>query len=116
MEVKNCHLVIALISLMLFSTGTRAECYGEGEYEVCSEVEVDADDNITARSWDTDGNTYEINTETHQIPNGHETVTTDTDGNEYSIRTWTDSEGSHTQDSDGNICTITHTGKMIGCE
>lgn len=107
-------LVAALA--MLSAAGIRAECYGEGEYMVCSDVETDADGDVHARSWDTDGNTYQVDTESRPYLNGHEIESSDSDGNNYSIKTWTDSTGSHSEDSDGNTCTITRTGKMIGCD
>lgn len=110
----------AKVAALLFCLGlavasaAQAECYGEGEYMVCSDVETDDDGDVHA-SWDTQGNSYQIDTETRPYLNGHETQSSDSDGNSYSIRSWTDSSGSHSEDSEGNICTITPTGQMIGC-
>ncbi len=97
------------------ASAAQAECHGEGEYVVCSDVETDDDGDVHAKSWDTQGNSYQIDTETRPYLNGHETQSSDSDGNSYSIRSWTDSSGSHSEDSEGNICTITPTGQMIGC-
>jgi hypothetical protein len=100
---------------MTAASVAHAECYGEGEYMVCSDVETDDDGDVHAKSWDTDGNTYQMDTETRPYLNGHETQSSDSDGNSYSIRSWTDSSGAHSEDSEGNICTITPSGQMIGC-
>jgi hypothetical protein len=43
--------LIATLSL-LSVTGVHAECYGEGEYTVCSDVETDADGDVHAKAWD----------------------------------------------------------------
>lgn len=106
--------LIATLSL-LSVTGVHAECYGEGEYTVCSDVETDADGDVHAKAWDTDGNTYQVDTESRPYLNGHVIESSDSDGNSYSIKTWTDRNGSHSEDSDGNVCTVTWTGQMIGC-
>ncbi|WP_205894410.1 hypothetical protein [Pseudomonas edaphica] len=131
--------LIVCLGASLSST-VNAECFGEDEYMVCSDVETDADGDIHARSWDTDGNTYHLDTETRPYANGHvvessdsegntyhlDTETrpyanghvvesSDSEGNSYSIKSWSDSSGAHTEDSEGNVCTITPTGQMIGC-
>lgn len=54
--------LIVCLGASLSST-VNAECFGEDEYMVCSDVETDADGDIHARSWDTDGNTYHLDTE-----------------------------------------------------
>ncbi|MHC8334101.1 hypothetical protein [Pseudomonas sp. LB3P25] len=100
----------------IYIQNASAECYGEGDYEVCSEVETDADGDIHAESWDTEGNTYSVDTETRAVGNGHEVKSSDSEGNEYSIKSWSDSSGAHSVDSDGNSCTITPAGTMIGCD
>lgn len=96
----------------------QAECFGEGEYEVCSESNVDDSGNGYIRSWDTEGNEYRVDTATHSYgDNGFEATSSDSDGNSYSIRSWVDGNGdAHTRDSDGNECIITHTGREIGCD
>lgn len=108
-------IALTACAVMFLATGAKAECYGEGEYMVCSDVDTDSDGDLHARSWDTQGNTYELDTETRPYLNGNIVESTDSEGNSYSIKSWTDSGGSHTEDSDGNVCTITPTGQMIGC-
>lgn len=97
------------------SSTVNAECFGEDEYMVCSDVETDADGDIHAQSWDTEGNTYHLDTETRSYANGHVVESSDSEGNSYSIKSWSDSSGAHTEDSEGNVCTITPTGQMIRC-
>lgn len=60
---------------------------------VCSDVETDADGDVHAKSCDTNGNTYQIDTESRLYVNGHVTESSDSDGNSYSIKTWTDDSG-----------------------
>ncbi|WP_455922659.1 hypothetical protein [Pseudomonas putida] len=105
----------AAFTAALIISPANAECVGDDEYTVCTDAETDANGDIHASSWDTEGNTYRVDTETHAAGNGHVTTSSDSEGNEYSIRTWSDSSGSHTEDSEGNVCTITPTGQMIGC-
>lgn len=100
---------------LLSTVAVHAECYGEGQYVVFSEVDTDSDGDVHAKSWDTARSTYHVDTDTRPYRNGHEIESSDSDGNSYSIKAWTDSSGSHSEDSDGNICTITLTGQMIGC-
>ncbi|MNJ19097.1 hypothetical protein D3C77_134140 [compost metagenome] len=100
---------------MVVVAGAHVECYGEGEYMVCSDVDTDSDGDIHAKSWDTQGNSYQLDTETRPYRNGQLFESTDSEGNSYSIKSWTDSNGFHTEDSEGNVCTITPTGQMIGC-
>ena len=38
----------------------------------CSEVGTDSDGDVHAKSWDTDGNTYHVDTDTCPYRNGHE--------------------------------------------
>ena len=108
-----------LICALVLSTASgvaTAECFGSGEYRVCSESYTDADGNIQVRSWDSDGNDYSVNTESYVDGDGMAIRSYDSDGNEYSVHAWTDSTGSHSEDSDGNRCTITRSGEMIGCD
>lgn len=113
--MKNVGIVLVACLGISVSITVNAECFGEDEYMVCSDVETDADGDIHAQSWDTEGNTYHLYTETRPYANGHEVESSDSEGNSYSIRSWTDSRGAHSEDSEGNICTITPTGQMIGC-
>ena len=106
-------LALALITTVNLAL---AECFGEGEYRVCSDSYTDSDGDIHMRSWDSEGNTYNIDTESYTTPEGSSTRSHDSEGNEYSIRSWSDSAGYHSEDSEGNRCTITRTGQMIGCD
>jgi len=116
MAIKNLMFAVGSFFILAGSVSAYAECYGEGEYRVCSESETDSDGGIHARSWDTEGNTYHIDTETRSLRNGQEIISSDSEGNEYSIKSWSDSSGAHTVDSEGNSCTITRSGRMIGCD
>lgn len=92
------------------------QCFGEGAYRVCSESHVDSRGNVQIRSWDSQGNTYGVGTKTVRGPgNSTEIRSSDTMGNSYSVHSWSDAQGAHSVDSMGNRCTITRTGKMIGC-
>lgn len=95
-----------------------AECFGEGEYRVCSESAMDDDGNGYVRSWDAEGNEYRVDVNSRSFGgNGTETTSSDSDGNSYSIRTWIDSNGdARTRDSEGNECIITQEGQEIGCD
>jgi hypothetical protein len=65
---------------------------------------------------DSTGITYSVDSDVYTGQNGDISVRTyDSDGNSYDIKSWSDSSGVHTEDSDGNRCTITPTGQMIGC-
>jgi hypothetical protein len=93
-----------------------ADCVGEGEYRGCTDSYSDPNGDQHVRSYDTEGNNYSLDTETRRLPNGGQVVTSsDSEGNSYSIRSWTDSSGAHSVDSEGNECTITPSGTMIGC-
>lgn len=107
-----------IISLAFASFGVSAapQCFGEGAYRVCSESYVDEKGNMQVRSWDSQGNRYGVGTETIRGPgNNAEVRSSDTMGNSYSVKTWTDAQGTHSVDRMGNRCTITRTGRMIGC-
>lgn len=93
-----------------------AECVGTGDYRVCSEINTGANGDIEVRSWDSEGNTYSVNTESHTSGNGSTIRSYDSEGNEYTVRSWTDKNGVHSEDSEGNRCTITHSGQTIGCD
>jgi hypothetical protein len=106
----------ALAILLASSIGARAECFGDYPYRVCTDTYTDSRGNTTVRSYDTMGNTYSADTRVRDLPGGGTEVrSSDSEGNSYSIRSWSDSSGAHTVDSEGNRCTITPTGRMIGC-
>ena len=108
--------ICATISIMAICQQARAECFGSGDYRVCSESYMDSLGNVKIRSWDNQGNNYSINTETQEYRDGSTTIRSyDSQGNNYSIKSWSDSQGVHTVDSEGNRCTITKSGVMIGC-
>lgn len=116
MQKKLLHgLVMLAVVCPIMSS---AECIGDGDYRVCSESSVDESGNGYIRSWDTEGNEYRVDTESHSYgDNGIESTSSDSDGNSYSIKSWVDSNGdAHTTDSEGNECIITHTGVEIGCD
>lgn len=110
---KRAITTLAVYSLTISSA--LAECYGSGSYRVCSNSYTDSKGNIHVKSYDSQGNSYHVDSESYQTSNGSVTTSSDSEGNRYSIKTWTDSQGTHTEDSEGNRCTITNTGTMIGC-
>lgn len=108
--------VVAVASLVFSSGGTRAECIGEGSYRVCADSYQDSNGDYHARSSDTEGNSYSTDTTTRQLPGGGTEIRSDdSEGNSYSVKTWSDSSGVHSVDSEGNSCTITNSGAVIGC-
>lgn len=113
MRVAIMSILVLLISI---SQTVLAECFGDGEYQVCSDTSTDSNGDIHVRSWDTEGNTYSINTESHSTNDETKVRSYDSEGNEYSIKSWSDSTGHHTEDSEGNHCTITTSGLAIGCD
>jgi hypothetical protein len=93
-----------------------AECYGEGRYRICSNAYTAPNGESVVRSHDTDGNNYEIRSGVRKLPQGiSEVYSKDSDGNSYNIQSWCDNVGCHSKDSEGNVCTVTHGGKFIGC-
>jgi|GEM_PF-4519554 len=110
-------LLICTGLLLAFNHIAYAECFGSGEYQVCSESYTDSSGDVHVRSWDNQGNSYGVNSESYTSPSGNTTVRSyDTEGNSYSVRSWSDSTGVHSEDSEGNRCTITTSGTMIGCQ
>lgn len=111
-------ILAAIIILQLCLTQTvHAECFGSGEYRVCSDAYTDSSGNVHIRSWDNQGNSYNVDSETYRSPSGDTTIrSSDSEGNSYSIRSWSDSSGVHSVDSEGNRCTVTSSGEIIGCE
>ncbi|MGV2103976.1 hypothetical protein [Rhizobium sp. 21-4511-3d] len=94
----------------------QAECVGEGSYRVCSESYQDADGDFHVRSSDTEGNSYGVDSTTRTLPGGSTEIRSDdSEGNSYSVKSWSDSTGVHSVDSEGNECTITNSGVVIGC-
>lgn len=108
--------VTCAVLLMAVTRISIAECFGSGEYRVCSESYTDANGNVQIRSWDTEGNSYNVNTESYTGSDGSTIRSYDSEGNEYSVRSWSDSSGFHSVDSEGNRCTVTRSGQMIGCD
>jgi hypothetical protein len=112
---RHLNFTACVAALMFFSSPLYAKCVGEGAYRVCSEVDTDSRGNTTIRSTDSQGNSYRVNTQSYETPSGTTVRSSDSMGNNYTVRTWSDSRGTHSVDSMGNRCTITKTGKMIGC-
>lgn len=92
------------------------QCFGEAGYRVSTETYVGANGDLNVRSYDSEGNSYSLGTESRSLPGGgQEIISRDSEGNSYSLRSWTDSSGAHSVDSEGNSCTITYSGSVIGC-
>lgn len=83
-------LVAATATYVLLTASAQAECFGKGSYRVCSESYQNANGDFHVRS-------------------------SDTEGNSYSVKSWSDFTGVHSVDSEGNECTITNSGVVIGC-
>lgn len=95
--------------------GTKTECYGEGQARVCVTTTTDANGNITIRSSGA-GGTYEVRSESRVRPDGTlEAKSSDSMGNSYKVESSCDATGCTTRDSQGNVCKITTDGRMIGC-
>lgn len=110
-------LFLCAVFLFFFNNSVHAECFGSGEYRLCSESYTDSSGNVHIRSWDNQGNSYSVNSETYRPPDGGTTIRSyDSHGNSYSVRSWSDSTGVHSVDSQGNRCTITKSGTVIGCQ
>lgn len=115
MRPRCKYLTLTLIALTS-SSPANSECFGEAEYRVCTESYTHSNGDLSVRSYDTEGNSYSLDTTTRDLPGGGREVTSeDSDGNSYTLKSWSDSSGFHSVDSDGNRCTITHSGVMIGC-
>lgn len=87
------------------------ECFGEGEYRVCTETVTLSDGTVKVQSYDSMGNNYSIESGCK----GNTCYSQDSEGNSYLIKSWCDDKGCHSEDSDGDRCTVTPSGKMIGC-
>jgi hypothetical protein len=109
--------IYSAVCILPINQQAHAECFGSEEYRVCSESYIDSSGNVQVRSWDNQGNTYSVNSETQRSPDGSTTIRSyDSQGNSYSVRSWSDSQGVHSVDSQGNRCIITKSGKIIGCK
>ncbi|MBB4524630.1 UNVERIFIED_ORG: hypothetical protein M2435_004626 [Rhizobium sophorae] len=116
-QVAVAHVAIALFFGIASSPAlAKTECIGDGKYRVCTDSYTDAQGNLHIRSYDTEGNSYSVGTETRSFSGGgEEIISRDSDGNSYSVKSWSDSSGAHSEDSEGNSCTITTFGTIIGC-
>ncbi len=116
MKNKLCHGLLLLITLSMTANASE-KCFGDYPYRVCTNTYKDSNGNTHIYSYDSDGNSYSVNTKKKKLKNrGVEITSKDSEGNSYSVRTWTDSKGVHSRDSEGNECTITLTGQVIGCQ
>jgi len=114
--MKFWAIIPFVLAAMFNSANANASCYGNGDYLVCSDSYTDSSGDLHVNSYDTEGNSYSVDTESRDLPNGgHEISSSDSEGNSYSVRSWSDSEGVHSRDSEGNECTITSGGGIIGC-
>ena len=119
MNTKKFSRLTALAASLLLLTlnGSRAECFGQYPYQVCSRTYTDSSGNIRVESNDSMGNSYSLDTKRYTGPSGENVITSsDSMGNSYSLRTWSDTSGVHSVDSMGNRCTITRTGQVLGCK
>ncbi len=105
------------LSMLGFSSSVNAECFGEYPYRVCSDSYTDSKGNTHIRSYDSEGHSYSVDTESRNLGSGGSEISShDNQGNSYSVRSWSDSSGVHSRDSEGNTCTITPSGTVIGCK
>ena len=108
--------LIALAAVAPLAAAAETQCFGEGAYQVCTTTTIDANGNMTVSSSDTMGNSYEVNSESYSAGGRDIVRSYDSEGNSYQIESWSDASGVHTRDSEGNTCTITNSGLMIGCD
>lgn len=98
--------------IVTLSVNADTECFGEGEYRVCTELKTFSDGTTAIRAYDTQGYNYSVESGCQ----GNTCYSRDSEGYEYSIKSWCDKTGCHSLDNEGNKCTITHAGEMIGCD
>jgi hypothetical protein len=114
MKISVCAAVT--VAVITWAFAARSECYGEGAYQVCSNIYVDPSGNVHVESYDTEGNHYSVDSYSQVSPNGDVSVHSyDSEGNSYSVRSWSNSTGVHSLDSEGNSCTILSDGTVLGC-
>ncbi len=105
-------LGFAFLASVASAQSVKTECYGD----ICVTTTDDGRGNIDVKTTSPHGDNYSLSTRSTRLPNGDVNVqSTDSLGNSYEIRSWCDAEGCHSKDSAGNICTVTKSGKMIGC-
>ena len=116
--MKYCFAAILVFNLLGMSSAiAETTCFGDGTYRVCSTSSIDSAGNMHITSNDTMGNTYSLNTNSYTDPAGRDVISSsDSAGNTYNLKTWSDASGVHSVDSEGNSCTITPAGEMIGCD
>lgn len=116
MSRPYCFLTVVAIATAGIPATAQTECYGEGDYRVCTTTTTDADGNIEIRSTDSMGNSYSVGSSSYATPSGRSVVeSSDSMGNTYRVESWSDATGVHSVDSMGNRCTITNSGETIGC-
>ncbi len=115
--MKKLSKIIPIIIVAFLSTAIMAdECVGDYSYQTCTKKSTNAHGDDVIESYDTEGNSYSITSGSREYSDGSsEVFSVDSEGNEYSIKSWCDNSGCHTSDSEGNTCTITTSGEMIGC-
>jgi phage-related tail fiber protein len=116
MKVRGIALFCTGILLASTCPDAFAECFRDANYRVCTDTYTDSSGNIHVRSYDSEGNSYRVDTESQTLPGGGTEIrSSDSEGSSYSLRSWADSSGVHSVDSEGNRCTITNYGAVIGC-
>lgn len=111
------YLPILLMLVIPMDAAAETTCFGEGAYRVCTTVTTRPDGSMSITSRDSMGNSYSVDSEVITSSNGDVTIRShDSMGNSYSVESWSDSTGVHSRDSMGNRCTITNSGRMIGCD
>jgi len=116
-KIISRFLMVIGFTLSFGAASAETTCYGEGSYRVCTTTTFDADGNLNVRSTDSMGNSYSMETDSYTTPSGRNVVRSqDSMGNSYKVESWSDERGYHSRDSEGNVCTITHDGRMIGCD
>ena len=109
-------LAAGFMAAFVGAAPAQTECYGDYPYRVCTTVTQRADGSMSITSRDSTGNTYGVDTSVNTSRNGNMTIESrDSLGNSYSVRTWTDSRGTHSRDSAGNVCSILNNGTTVGC-
>ncbi|MBC8946967.1 hypothetical protein Xind_03511 [Xenorhabdus indica] len=108
--------IITLVGFIYAMPSFANDCIGDGIYQVCTKSSQNMQGDDVIQSYDSEGNSYSITSGSRENSDGSsEVFSVDSEGNKFSIKSWCDSSGCHTKDSDGNTCTVTMSGEMVGC-
>ncbi|MDC9623817.1 hypothetical protein PSI22_19810 [Xenorhabdus sp. XENO-7] len=108
--------IITLVGFMYVMPSFADDCIGYGSYQTCTKSGKNAQGDDVIESYDSEGNSYSITSGSRDYGDGSsEVFSVDSEGNEFLIKSWCDDSGCHSRDGEGNTCTVTISGEMIGC-